>query len=116
VKAVLLIDHGSRRDAANQIVVAVAATVRETHGGIVEHAHMELAPPSIADGVTACVEAGATELVAVPYFLGPGRHVTEDVPRLVADACRAHGLPFTIAEPFGADPLIAELVARRAGL
>jgi len=116
VKAVLLIDHGSRRDAANEIVAAVAAQVREAHGAVVEHAHMELAPPSIADGVAACVEAGATELVAVPYFLGPGRHVKEDIPRLVKQACEAHDLPFTLADPFGADPLLAELVARRAGL
>jgi len=118
VHAILLIDHGSRREAANAVVFAVADMVRAAHGStIVEVAHLELASPTIAEGFAACVAAGARTVVAVPYFLGPGRHVREDVPRLVREAAESHeGVTARVTEPFGADPLIAELVARRAGL
>ena len=118
MEAILLIDHGSRRDDANAVVREIAAMLRAAHPEvIVELAHLELAPPSVGEGFAACVAAGATTVTAVPYFLGPGRHVREDVPRLVKEAAAAHaGVSARVAEPLGADPLIAALVARRAGL
>ncbi len=117
MRAVLIIDHGSRSDAANRVVEDVAAQLRTAHGVHVEVAHMEIARPTIADGVAACVRAGATEIAAVPYFLGPGRHANEDLPRLVAEAVAAHpGVTAEVAPPFGADPRIVALVAERAGL
>lgn len=117
MRAIVLIDHGSRSDAANQVVADVAAQLRDAHGVHVEIAHLEVAPPTTADAIEACVRAGATELVVVPYFLGPGRHATEDVPRLVADAMAGRtGVTARVAEPFGAHPLLVALVAERAGL
>ncbi len=116
--AILLIDHGSRRDDANAVVRSIAQMLRAAHPDvIVEAAHLELASPTVEEGFAACVAAGATRVVAVPYFLGPGRHVREDVPRVVGDAAAAHvGVVAHVTEALGADPLIAQLVARRAGL
>lgn len=118
MRAILLIDHGSRRADANRVVEDVAAMLREAHAGlIVVAAHMELAAPTVAEGLAACVAAGATEVIAVPYFLGPGRHVSDDVPRLVAEAAAAHdGLTARVAAPLGADAKIAALIAVRAGI
>jgi sirohydrochlorin ferrochelatase len=118
VRAILLIDHGSREDDANRVVEDVAALLREAHRGqIIVVAHMELAAPSIAEGVAQCVALGARELIAVPYFLGPGRHASRDVPRIVADAVAEHvGLRAQVSEPLGAHLKIAELIALRAGL
>lgn len=67
---------------------------------IVEAAHMELAPPDIAAGFARCVERGARHVVAVPCMLSRGRHVTEDIPRLLAEAAAAHpGVTFAQASP-----------------
>jgi sirohydrochlorin ferrochelatase len=41
---------------------------------------LELAEPSIPDGIEAAVKAGAGEVVVLPYFLSAGRHVAEDIP------------------------------------
>src|SRR5690606_19901689 len=85
--ALLLIDHGSRRAEANETVAGVAALVAALGTApIVRHAHMELAHPTIVEGVAACLEAGATELIAIPYMLGPGRHSREDIPAMVREA------------------------------
>lgn len=118
VRAILLIDHGSHEADANRVVEDVAALLREAHEGqIIVAAHMEIASPSIAEGVAACVALGARELIAVPYFLGPGRHASRDVPRIVADAVAEHvGLRARVSEPLGAHAKIAELIALRAGL
>ena len=50
MRAILLIDHGSRRHAANDMLHEVAALVESVAAGavIVVPAHMELAEPSIA--------------------------------------------------------------------
>jgi sirohydrochlorin ferrochelatase len=90
--AVLIVDHGSRLDEANELVVRVADRIRERlpddlH---VAHAHMEIAEPTFFDGVAACVAAGATDIVVHPYFLGDGRHTRETIPELVREAERRH--------------------------
>lgn len=114
MKALLLIDHGSRRAAANELLLTIAEDLRTRTDAHVEPAHMELAEPTIAQAFDACVAAGATEVIAVPYFLSPGRHANEDVPRLVAEAAAKHPeVRFDVAPPLGPDELLMQLVLKR---
>jgi sirohydrochlorin ferrochelatase len=50
---------------------------------------MELARPGVKEGMEMLLGRGVDEIVCHPYFLGPGRHVSEDIPRLVKDAAEA---------------------------
>jgi len=114
--ALLLIDHGSRRAEANELLEKVAEMVRSRVDAdrIVEVAHMELAKPTIEGGFAQCVEEGATMVVVHPFMLAPGRHVTEDLPRLIAAAAASHpGTKYVIAEPLGTHPGIAQAVIDR---
>lgn len=84
---------------------------------LVRHAHMELAEPSIAAGFADCVRNGATEVIAFPYMLSPGKHVTRDVPRLVAEAAQAFPqVSYRVTGAFGVHEKLAELILGRAGL
>jgi sirohydrochlorin ferrochelatase len=117
MKAILLIDHGSVRAEANRMLECVANVVRRMAGDgvIVCHAHMELADPTIAEGFAACVDAGATEVVAFPYMLSPGKHSTRDIPRMVAEAARAYpAVAYTVTPAFGVHEKLAEVVLERA--
>lgn len=119
MRALILVDHGSRLDGASAFLDELAAMVRARLDGVPVHiAHLEIAPPTIASAVAACARDGAQEIVVVPCFLAPGHHVRVDVPRLVEEGVRAHApaLAWKIAEPLGAHPLLAELVCLRAGL
>ena len=119
MKAVLLIDHGSRRDAANEMMDCMARLTQAMAGPgvVVRFAHMELAEPSISAGVQSCIEAGATELIVFPYMLSPGKHSTGDIPRMVAEATAAHPqLDVRITSAFGVHEKLAELILGRAGL
>jgi len=83
---------------------------------IVEPAHMELAEPSIAAAFARCVARGAQRVVIVPYFLGPGRHWNEDIPRLAAEAAgQFPGVEWMVAPPLGVHPLMLEIIDQRIG-
>jgi len=119
MRSILLIDHGSVRDEANQMLAAAADLLQQTVGdaALVRYAHMELAEPTIAQGFGECVRAGATEVIAFPYMLSPGKHVTRDVPRLVAEAAREFPhVAYRVTEAFGVHEKLAELIALRTGI
>lgn len=114
-RALLLVDHGSRRREANEHLASVARAVCErAPEWIVEIAHMEIAEPNVAEGIARCVAAGAGEIVVHPYFLGPGRHSREDIPRLVEEASRDHpGVAIRTSEPLGLHRGIVDAVLDR---
>ena len=88
MKALLVVAHGSRRRQSNDEVLSLAIKLKAhcvDHYASVHAAFLELAAPSIPEGITQCVEDGATTIVVLPYFLNSGRHVVEDIPRIVND-------------------------------
>lgn len=113
--AVIVVDHGSRRGASNELLLDVVKSfIDATQTPIVEPAHMELAEPSIATAFARCVQRGATTVVVFPYFLLPGRHWNEDIPRLAAAAAKNHpGVRYLVTAPFGLHPLMAEVMQQR---
>lgn len=116
MRAILLIDHGSRRAESNEQLEQVAQMVAGLagDGALVVASHMELAEPDVAAGFTECVRRGATEVVAVPYLLARGRHATEDIPRLVREAATAHpGVTFRVADALGVHPGLGAVVLER---
>jgi sirohydrochlorin ferrochelatase len=119
MKAILIIDHGSVRAEANEMLDSVGDLVQRMAGDdvIVRIAHMELAEPSVARGFAACVEAGATEIVAFPYMLSPGKHSTRDIPRMVAEAAAAFPrVSYAVTSAFGVNEKLAEVVLERSGV
>jgi sirohydrochlorin ferrochelatase len=119
MRSILIIDHGSTRAEANHMLSCVANLLQQMVGDgvVVRHAHMELAEPSIGQGFASCVAAGATEVIAFPYMLSPGKHVTRDVPRLVDEAARDFPhVAHRVTDAFGVNEKLAELIAFRAGV
>ena len=116
---IVIVDHGSRRDESNAMLEEVARLFGERFReryDIVEPAHMELAEPSIAAAYARCVERGATRVVVCPFFLGPGKHWTGDIPRITADAAaKFPQTEYHVTMPLGIDDLILELLAKRVG-
>jgi sirohydrochlorin ferrochelatase len=117
-RALLLVDHGSRSEIANEVVATAAREIQTLRADwIVDFAHMEIASPDIPAGLEACARAGANEIVVQPWFLGPGSHIRETIPAAVAEAAQRHpDVLIRIAEPFGADAKLIELVIERADI
>lgn len=115
---IVIVDHGSRRDESNHMLEEVARRFAERFREryeIVEPAHMELAEPSIGTAYAKCVERGAERVVVCPFFLGPGKHWTQDIPRLTAEAAaRFPQTNYHVAPTLGIDDLILDLLDKRA--
>src|SRR5690554_3190256 len=102
--SVVLVAHGSRAGEANQAHLDLAAALDARIEPVVIGAFMELAEPSIADGIGRAVDAGASVVAVVPYFLHPGRHLRQDIPQMVADAAEARpDADIRLLDHFGAD-------------
>lgn len=116
---IIIVDHGSRRPQSNTMLENLAKLFAERfkgHYDIVEPAHMELAEPSIATAYARCVHRGAERVVVSPYFLGPGKHWTQDIPRLTALAAQQFPQTrFHVTQTLGIDDLILDLLAKRIG-
>jgi sirohydrochlorin ferrochelatase len=83
MKAMLIVAHGSRREASNDEIRDLArAVARRAEGSFdrVSCAFLELAEPNIPDGLRELIRDGVRNIVVMPYFLSAGRHVAEDIP------------------------------------
>jgi sirohydrochlorin ferrochelatase len=74
---------------------------------------MELAKPSIDDGIKSLIRSNVDEIICHPYFLSPsGRHVSTDIPNIIQTCMdelkkshtRTQSIPpIRISEPVGAN-------------
>lgn len=120
MKAMILVAHGSRRQQSNDEVVELAAKLKKhchDQYAMVHPGFLELASPSIPESIQICVDAGATQVTVLPYFLNSGRHVVEDIPHLVDQARAANpGADIKIAQHLGASELMMELLINSASV
>jgi len=114
-RAILLVDHGSRRAEANAVLEQVAALLRQRlPDDIVRVAHLGLAAPGVAEGIEACLAEGARAIVVHPYFLAPGSHGARDVPALVAELAKRHPeVSIRVSAPLGAHPALLDAILAR---
>ena len=115
MRALLLVSHGSRRQNSNEEVVLLCEKLKKLISDefdFVESAYLEIASPSIPEGIEKSIECGATSVVVLPYFLAAGRHVADDIPSIVNDARKKYpGISFQIARHVGASDGMVRLLA-----
>ncbi|RAP31755.1 cobalamin biosynthesis protein CbiX [Candidatus Marinamargulisbacteria bacterium SCGC AG-343-D04] len=117
-KALLIVDHGSKRQEANDMIFDVVSLLEGLSPElIIEASHMELAEPTIEEGIHACVQRGATEIVVQPYMLSPGRHSTSDIPRMVKEISEQYlNISIRVSSHLGVHTKIAEVLLEKADL
>ena len=116
MKVLLLIAHGSRKSSANDEIITLANHI-ESRGRFdaVVAAFVEIAEPDIHAAVDRCVELGATEIIAVPYFLAAGKHVARDIPsELSCVMAKYPDLDIRISPHIGESDVMIDLVIKCA--
>ncbi len=113
--AILLIAHGSRQQAANDDLHALASRLSaQGRYTIVEPCFLELAEPDINAGGDRCATLGATRVLMIPYFLSAGVHLDRDLTAAHDELNRRHpDIEFVLGSPLGPHRLLDELVNER---
>ena len=113
---IVLLAHGSRDARWREPVEAVARRMAELSPEVaVACAYLELVTPDLPTAVERLVADGARAVHVVPLFLGVGKHVREDLPRLVDELRARHqDVDFSLAPAVGETPEVVDLLARIA--
>lgn len=113
--ALLLIGHGSRDPEAVDEYRDFATGLGERLRLPVYPCFLEFADPPIVEGIRACIEAGAGQVVALPLFLGPAGHQKNDVPTILNWARQQWPqVSFKYGVPLGPQPQIINALSQRA--
>jgi sirohydrochlorin cobaltochelatase len=109
------VGHGTRSQrGAAEFWTVVDDVRRRSACRLVEGCFLEMAEPSMADGVRAVYQKGGRRLVVAPLLLFAAAHAKSDVPGAVAEAAaELAGLDVRMAAPFGRTAAVVELSALR---
>jgi sirohydrochlorin ferrochelatase len=113
--AVIVFAHGSRVEEGNRGVHDLARQIQEAgEFAYVRAAFLEIAKPDLAAAVDEAAAAGLQKVIVIPFFLTMGRHLSRDLPDLVASIQRRRPeLQLKTAKALEGHPLIPSLVLAR---
>lgn len=115
MQAVLYVAHGSRvKQGVEEARTFLQRTSEKVDVAIQEICFLELAEPTIIQGVENCVKRGATKIAVAPILLLTANHLNQDIPQEIAIAQKQFPhVEITIGRAFGVDDrLVASLVER----
>ena len=115
-RGIVLFAHGSRDARWREPVEAVAARIGALNAAVrVRCAYLEAAAPDLPTAVAELAAAGVSEIDVLPLFLGVGKHLREDLPRLAKELQQAHpALRLTLRTAVGESAEFVDLLARLA--
>ncbi len=109
----LLVGHGTRSQTGRRQFLDLAEQLDAAFApAAVQPAFLELAEPTIDDGLRRLVERGIQRLVIMPLLLFAAGHAKDDVPRTVSESLIRHGrgtLPRVQAQHLGCHPAMLNL-------
>jgi sirohydrochlorin ferrochelatase len=111
---IVVFGHGSSVASANEAVKAIAAAAAEQGGwSLYETAFLE-AEPRLSGAVAKLVQAGADEVLVLPYFLTLGIHLQRDLPQIVDDLAGEFHIPIRVSPPLDGHPELSRILVERA--
>lgn len=111
---IVVFGHGSSVPSANEAVRVVAAeAARQGNWPLFETAFLEAAP-RLEDAVEKLVQAGAGEILVLPYFLTLGIHLQRDLPKLVDDLASRFKIAIRVMPPLDGHPELSRILVDRA--
>ncbi|MBE1553952.1 sirohydrochlorin chelatase [Sporosarcina limicola] len=110
MQAVLYVGHGSRIKAGvEEAIRFIERSQAIIDVPIQEICFLELAVPGVDEGITKCVERGATKIAVVPILLLTAGHANEDIPfEIEVGKIMYPDVEFTYGRAFGIHPKIVD--------
>jgi len=117
MRVLLVLAHGSRVEKSNQEVIELSKQLAYLVSGYdcVKPCFLELTEPRFSTVLESVVSDDVDEIVVYPHFLAEGRHVRDDVPRIIEEFKDSHPTVQVVLKPYlGMWPGLSEFIA--AGL
>lgn len=114
--SLLIIGHGSKSPEAAKVFNNMVDLVRQKNRfDFVEGAHMSLSQPGIDESVASLARRNVKKIIIMPYFLYEGMHLKHDIPKIMSALEERYSeIEFIIAKPIGFDPILADIIIKRA--
>lgn len=114
-KAVLYVFHGSRLHEAKEEAITFFHYCREQTSFQNEHyAFLELATPTIEEGVKQCIKDGAKQIAVVPVLLFSAGHAKKDIPSILSRLKEPYPyIEFLYGKPLGVHDWMVEIVVEK---
>ncbi|WP_054706125.1 sirohydrochlorin chelatase [Bacillus sp. JCM 19041] len=114
MQAILYVGHGSRVDKGNKQFLSFIKAAKQEFSAIQTEAFIELASPTIQQGVDECVRKGAEKIAVVPVLLLTAYHANVDIPKELKEAkARYPNIKFTYGKPFGIEEDVIDIAVKR---
>lgn len=115
MQAVLYICHGSRlKEAQAQVAEFMTKCMAVIDIPIQEYCFLELASPSLEQGVQRCLERGATRIAIVPLLLLLAGHAKHDIPQQISRLQQQYPeVSFTYGRPLGVHDDMIDIIVDR---
>lgn len=115
MQAVLYVAHGSRvKEGVNEALTFIREVIPHINAPIQQESFLELAEPTIMQGVAACVEQGATEIAVAPILLLTANHLNQDIPYEIEEAKKKFpNVSFSIGQALGIDGRLVSTLEKR---
>ncbi|MGA9289379.1 MAG: sirohydrochlorin chelatase [Anaerobacillus sp.] len=115
MQAVLYICHGSRvAEGRKQAANFVEKCKSEFPFPIQETCFLELAEPTIQEGIASCIRKGATKVAVIPVLLLAATHVKKDIPEEIGKARKDFPeVVFQLGDPIGVHENVVGVLSDR---
>lgn len=115
MKCLIMIAHGSKKEKSNNEFKELVHEIKKLKGEDYDEiipSFLEFEEPSLENAFEELLSLGAEEIVIYPYFLNSGKHVTHDIPEIVAlyEINYPH-VSFIIKPHFGLSNQIAKIIS-----
>ena len=117
---VIILAHGSRGERG---IVEVPESLKRIPDGVkpllppgveVIGAALQFNHPNLEEAVESLAAQGMDRIAIMPYFLFPGRHITEDIPQLIERLKRIYSdKKFIVTNPLGLEEHFIGSVVKR---
>lgn len=113
MKSICLISHGSKSAKTKEEVLILVEKLKSQTGiENIQIGFLELESPSIPEGIEACINEGASEVLVLLNFLNSGRHVDKDIPEIVEGVkAKYPEINISISSPVGQHEQIVSVFA-----
>ncbi len=122
MKGILIVGHGSRFNHNKEAIEMQANELKKRTKLPVWTAYNETTMPLVNTVLEEMVESGINEVIATPFFIASGIHVTRDIPKSLGIPENSNGGKVTVSgkeitihfePPFGNDPNLTDILEDR---